>query len=180
VVALSVNQSLRITVWAMSSSATTDIVPAKHKAGRPKSYIDLQRVHDLAEQGMSVNFIAARIGVSERALWNRMETDSAVRSAFDSGIAKAVDVASGLVMEKIKSGDHFCAMWFLRNRAKWSVSASAELTITVRNDAPALTITSHVMDMAAEHSRLLDSPDIDAVEAEFSEVDSFNLEEALR
>jgi hypothetical protein len=162
-----------------SSNTAVAVVPTK-KAGRPKAYVDLKRVHDLAAQGMSVNFIAARIGVSERALWQRMEHEPAVREAFDSGIAQAVDEASGLIIERIRAGDVACAQFFLRNRAKWNVGASAELTINVQNNAPPLTITNHVLEMAAYQSALLDSPDPDAVDAEWSEVGEFNLQEALK
>jgi hypothetical protein len=164
----------------MSSTAIATTQPGKNKAGRPKAYIDLQRVHDLAAQGLSINHLAAMIGISERALWSRMESDPAVRTAFDTGIAKAVYEASGLVIEKIRAGDVFCAMWFLKNRGGWRVGTTAELTINVRNAAPVPTIDmTNINSIAAECSRLLDAPDPDAVDAEFSEV-PFDLAEAMR
>jgi hypothetical protein len=171
-----------VVIWAMttSSNTTTAVVPAKPKAGRPRAYVDLKRVEELAAQGMSVNFICSMVGISERAMWARMESDPAIREAYDRGIAQAVNEASGLIIQKIRAGDAQCAMFFLRNRAKWNVGASAELNINVRHDAPVMTIDmSNINSIAAECSRLLDADDPDAVDAEFTEV-PFDLASAMR
>ena len=162
-----------------SKTATAVATQPKSKGGRPRAHVDLARIHELAGQGLSMTEVARAMGLSERLLWSRVADDPDVKAAYNAGISEVLDLTTKTLLDLVKERNLGACIFMLRNRFKWT--AGAQLDVTVRHGpAPMPTITSHVLDMAREHSLLLDSPDPDAIEAEFTEVGSFNLNDAMR
>ena len=126
-----------------------------------------------------MNDIARRLGVSERLCWARCAEDPAFKEAYDAGVDDLFDLATKTLRQLILEKSPAAVFFTLRNKFKWLAGSSSEITIK-HEPAPVPMITSHVLDLAREHSLLLDSPDIDTVDAEFSEVDSFDLTAAMR
>jgi len=112
-------------------------------------------------------------------MWSRLENDPDVKAAYNAGISEVLDLTTKTLLDLVKERNLGACIFMLRNRFKWT--AGAQLDVTVRHEpAPMPTIDDHVLRLAAEHSALLDGPDPDLIEGEFTEVDGFNLTEAMR
>jgi hypothetical protein len=162
---------------ALAQTAVATTVPAK-RPGRPRAFVDLARVHELAGQGLSMNEISRAMGVSERLMWSRLENDPDVKAAYNAGISEVLDLTTKTLLDLVKERNLGACIFMLRNRFKWT--AGAQLDVTVRREpAPAPTIDGHVLDLARAHTALLDGPDPDSMtDAEFTEV--FSLTEAMK
>jgi len=160
-----------------NTSPTTAVTTTKNKAGRPRAHVDLAQVTELAAQGYSMNDIARKLGVSERLMWQRCAEDPSVKSAYDTGVDDLFGLATKTLRELILERNLGAICFLLRNKFKWTAGSTSE--VTIKHEVQMPTITSHVLDMAREHSLLLDSPDPDAVDAEFTEVAEFDLVEAM-
>ena len=110
------------------------------------------------------------LGCAERTLWLRMSESPEVRAAFHEGNAAGVDKASATLWELIDQGNIARLIFYLRSCGGWRAAASQVKNTVHHPSAPYPIITSHVLDMAREHSLLLDSPDPDLIKAEFSDV----------
>ena len=144
------------------------VVPT-NKGGPPRIQIDLDVVRDLASLGLTQAMVASRMGFSIRTFGNRMKESPEFREAYESGLAQGVQRAAEVLSAGIMNGDIEAAKFFLRARGGFAVSAAQTVVVTPPGSAPV--IDGHVLDLAAKHSALLDSPDPDSVpDAEWSEV----------
>jgi hypothetical protein len=161
-----------------NTSPTTAVTTTKNKAGRPRAHVDLAQVTELAAQGYSMNDIARKLGVSERLMWQRCAEDPSVKSAYDIGVDDPFGLATKTLRELILERNLGAICFLLRNKFKWTAGSTSE--VTIKHEVQMPTIDGHVLEMAAYQSALLDSPDPDAVDAEFSEVGEFDLVEACK
>jgi hypothetical protein len=143
----------------------------KRGPGRPRVVLDLEAVRKLATIGLNATQIADRLRIGRRTLLAKAAEDPAVRQALDEGLSDGISFAAGKLWEKIEAGDLGSIVFYLRTRAHWR-SAPDTLNVNVRQfGGPAPTIDDHVLDLAARHTALLDSPDPDGVvDVEWSEV----------
>jgi hypothetical protein len=146
------------------------LAPAKRAPGRPLVPISPDDVRTLARRGLTVDQVADRLNVSRRTMYARMASDSALRDAMDAGVSEGIDFAAGKLMDMIADGNLTATIFYLRSRAKWR-SSDDTVNINIRQaigTPPG--IDDHVMRMAAAHTALLNGPDPDIVDADWTEV----------
>jgi transcriptional regulator with XRE-family HTH domain len=133
----------------------------KRPVGRPRAEIDLDRVRELAGLGLTSEQIAARLGISRRTLFARLEEDPAAREAMEAGLAEAVEVAASTLFDMaIRERNVACLIFWLKCRGQFSLPRPPAVAISVSADAP-LAISEHVFEMAERQRALLDVPDPD-------------------
>lgn len=96
--------------------------------------------------------------MSRRTLYERMKESPKLREAMDVGVSQAVDKAAEKLQELIEAGNLGAVIYYLRAKGGWSTKH--EVTVMVRPDAGPL-IDGHIADLAAQHTQLLDGPDLD-------------------
>ena len=100
-----------------------------------------------------------------------MEAVPEVREAMDRGLAVAVETATRTLWHMaIEERSLGALIFWLKCRGGMTIPKQ-EIEVNVRQTSGAGPfIDSHVLDMAAAHSALLDSPDPDDIDGEFVEV----------
>ena len=95
--------------------------PARRPAGRPRGpEIDVDAIRALAALGLNATTIAARLGLSRRTLFERLETDPAARAAYDEGLADLVSLAAGKLRELIEAGNVTAAIFVAKTKGGFS------------------------------------------------------------
>ena len=84
--------------------------------GRLPCELDLARVRQYAEAGMSFTTAAPLLGCSRRTLLNRMKDTPAVRAAWDRGLAQAVARVAEKLAARIDAGDLRAITFFLARK----------------------------------------------------------------
>jgi hypothetical protein len=140
----------------------------------PKRYDPRRReiipevVWDLAHNGLTVEQMAPYFRMTPRALAQRFSDDPELMLAFRSGLADMQLEAGQVIGHRMRQGDLEAAKFIAARKAGWT--SSRDIRIAPTAGIPP-TIDGHVLDLAAKHSALLDSPDPDSVpDAEWSEV----------
>jgi hypothetical protein len=135
----------------------TKAISESRRRGRPPLDIDLPAVRRLAGLGLTAQTIADRLGVSRRTLFSRLETDPKARAMYDGGIAELVEFAAAKLHGLIAEGNLGAICFVLKTKGGFNVPREPPLAIHVAEHV--VTIDgSHVLELAARHSALLDEP----------------------
>ena len=89
------------------------------KAGKPRIEIDLDRVTELAAQGLTNEQIAAALGISRTTLQARKRESELFAQAIEKGQALGIEAVSNALFENAKAGNVTAQIFFLKARAKW-------------------------------------------------------------
>jgi hypothetical protein len=99
-----------------AKAAPPNIVTPPHRGGRLPCELDLTKVRECAEAGMSYTTAAPLLGCSRRTLINRINDMPAVRMAWQQGLAWAVARAAEKLQERIDAGDLKAITYFLSRK----------------------------------------------------------------
>ena len=99
-----------------AEAAAPNIVTPPHRGGRLPCELDLTKVRECAEAGMSYATAAPLLGVSRRTLISRVNDTPAVREAWNRGLAWAVARAAEKLQERINAGDLRAITYFLSRK----------------------------------------------------------------
>lgn len=92
---------------------------------KAKTPIDLDRVRELAQLGLSTEQIGAALGLTGRTVRRRRREDDAFAAAFDAGRAAAIEQHARLLEEHARGGSLKAVCFFLSNVAGWGRQDSA-------------------------------------------------------
>lgn len=101
---------------AERAEAAAKIVAPPHRGGRLPCELDLVRIRECAEAGMSYATAAPLLGVSRRTLINRINDMPAVRQAWNQGLAWAIGRTAEKLQERINAGDLKAITYFLSRK----------------------------------------------------------------
>lgn len=94
---------------------------------------DYPKVHALARQGLNVEQIASRLGISKKTLERRLAEDSDAKDALEMGRAHADGAVIAAAFEMAKSGKYpTMTQFWLRARCGWKEPLEEAQTIDVR------------------------------------------------
>lgn len=97
----------------------TGIVAPPHRGGRIPCELDLAKVREYAEMGLSYATAAPLLGCSRRTLINRINDTPAVRLAWNQGLAWAVGRAAEKLQERVAAGELRAIKYFLSRKGGW-------------------------------------------------------------
>ena len=93
--------------------------------------IDLDKVEELASEGLTKEQVAHNMAVSERTFYRRdQELNGAISEAYRRGKSKGVRVIANALFEKAKKGDNTAMIFFLKCNG-WK--ENQETTININN-----------------------------------------------
>ncbi len=117
---------------------------AKLARGRPrKAEIDADAIRALAALGLNATTIAARLGLSRRTLFERLQNDPVAREAYDAGLADLVATAGAKLRELVEAGNVTALIFVLKEKGRW---------LTPREASPALPEGGPVIDVSAVYT----------------------------
>lgn len=122
----------------------------------------------LAKAGMTIEQMAPYLGMKPMVLAQYFHNHPDIHDAYISGKLTLIARAGHVVGKKVDEGDLDAAKFVLRTKGGWSTVQNVHVRGGASGPSPA--IDSHVSDLAAEHSALLDAPDPDAIDAEWQDV----------
>lgn len=93
---------------------------------RGKIQLDLQKVEELAAQGLSYRQIACLLGVSERTLYYRLRIDDSFCAAVERGRASAVVEVVPKLKELALAGNLTALVFFLKTVGGFSEKRGEE------------------------------------------------------
>lgn len=128
--------------------------------GRPKAYLDPDRVRELSALGLSQEQAAHRLGCSQRTLAFYIASDPVITEAWRGGKAKAIETAAKTIYDRGLAGSDACLIFWLKCQANWA-PPKQDIKITMTPAGPL--IDGHISDLANHHAALLDGPDLDSV-----------------
>lgn len=91
----------------------------KRKPGKPRIDIDLERVTELARQGLTNEQIAAALGISRTTLQSRKRESEQFAQAIEKGQALGIEAVSNALFQNAVGGNVTAQIFFLKARAKW-------------------------------------------------------------
>ena len=95
---------------------------------RPRVQIDLQQVEELASRGLTMEQIAAALGICDRTLYRKKGTMSDLSEAIKRGKAKGVATVSNALFERAVQGDVKAQMFYLERRGGWYNEGKLEVS----------------------------------------------------
>lgn len=87
---------------------------------RQKIEIDLQKVEDLAAQGLTFEQIAICLGTTDRTLFNRRKESSEVSEAIKRGRERGVALAASQLQNLIAQGNLGAVIFYLKAKGGWT------------------------------------------------------------
>jgi hypothetical protein len=130
-------------------------------------------VFTLSQSGLTIDTMAPYFGLTGMALRIRMQKQPELMQAFCAGLADLVAEAGHVVRNHVLANDLDAAKFVLRNKGGWTTPRDIKVSVDSGNAPP--TIDGHVLDLAARHTALLDSPDPDAPDAEWTASEGLQL-----
>ena len=107
---------------------------------KPRLDIDLERVTELASQGLTHEQIAAALGISRTTLQARKRECEQFARAIEKGQALGIEAVSNALFQNAVGGNVTAQIFFLKARAKWKdrheevgdeVDEAAPVSVTV-------------------------------------------------
>lgn len=99
--------------------------------------VDLQKIEALAQRGLTLEQIAAALGISARTLHRRKAAMADVAGAIEKGQALGIAHVTNKLMELINGGNVVAAIFYLKARAGWK---DHRIELTGKDDGPIKTI----------------------------------------
>ena len=99
--------------------------------GRKKIEIDLNEVERLASIGLNEQQVADSLGISVDTLGNRKKESSDFSDALKRGKAKGIQAVSNALYDQALSGQTSAAIFFMKNRAKWTDRQETNTTVSM-------------------------------------------------
>ena len=96
---------------------------------RQRIQIDLNRVEELAAQGLSQAEICATLGISDDTLTRRKRDSADFAEALKKGKSKATATISNKLFELAKGGNVSAIVWWEKTRAGFSDRMKSEVTV---------------------------------------------------
>jgi len=122
----------------------------------PHAYRDLlPHIERMSKQGMSLKFIAARLGVALFALEEAVKLFPDVAAAITGGLARGVDEQSEAMYRRGLGEDTSAGKFFLQTRGEFNPPAQAGSTVTVNIGAQPAAVSLDDVRSMAERQRLL-------------------------
>lgn len=87
---------------------------------RTQTPIDIAQAETLASRGLTLEQIAAALGISTDTLGRRRKTDKALEHAILSGQAKGIAKVANALYEQAMGGNTTAAIFYLKARAGWT------------------------------------------------------------
>lgn len=109
-----------------------------------KIEIDLDKVEELASKGLTIEQIAASLGISDRTLYSKKKRYAEIADAIKKGQAAGIATIANKLFQKAMGGNVAAMIFFLKARADWSDKLQIEgpgsgpLKVEVKHDAPKL------------------------------------------
>lgn len=96
-------------------------------AAKPRhGELDLEKIEQLAAQGLTQEQIAACLGIGERTLYKRKNAEAEVAEAIKRGQAKGVAVVTNKLFEAARGGQAWAICFYMKTRGGWSERQSIE------------------------------------------------------
>ena len=110
-------------------------------------HLDLQQVEALASRGLTLEQIAANLGIDASTLHRKKAQMQELQDAINRGRSKGISLIANKLFEKAKSGNVAAMIFFLKARGGWSEKAE----MTLRGDAEnPLPIDNRLPDLSPE------------------------------
>lgn len=106
---------------------------SRGKQHKVEKVVDLDKVEQLAMQGLSQVQIAQALDISEDSLTRRREDQPGVQQAIDRGAAKGLAVVTDKLLKGIAGDKGFAPgqvqaiTYYLNNRAGWSMNPAEQI-----------------------------------------------------
>jgi transcriptional regulator with XRE-family HTH domain len=82
--------------------------------------LDLEKIEQLAAQGLTQEQIAACLGIGERTLYKRKNAEAEVAEAIRRGQAKGVALVTNKLFGLCKDGNLGAICFYMKTRGGWS------------------------------------------------------------
>lgn len=105
--------------------------------------IDLEKVEQLAAQGLTQEQIADCLGMSPRAYHYSKSSDAEIAAAVKRGQAKGVAVVTNKLFEAARGGQAWAICFYMKTRGGWSEKHVMEHT---GKDGAPMEITRRIID----------------------------------
>lgn len=108
-------------------------------------YLDLQRVEALASRGLTLEQIAANLGIDASTLHRKKARMPELQDAIKRGQSKGISLIANKLFEKARGGNVAAMIFFLKARGGWSektemtLRGDAENPLPIDNRVPDLT-----------------------------------------
>ena len=110
-------------------------------------HLDLQRVEALASRGLTLEQIAASLGIDASTLHRKKARMPELQDAIKRGQSKGISLIANRLFEKAKGGNVAAMIFFLKARGGWSEKTE----MTLRGDAEnPLPIDNRLPDLSPE------------------------------
>lgn len=87
---------------------------------REKIELDLQKVEDLAAQGLTFEQIATCLGISDKTIYRRKGESSEVSEAIKRGRERGVALAASQLQNLIAQGNLGAVIFYLKAKGGWT------------------------------------------------------------
>lgn len=116
---------------------------------RQKIEIDLQKVEDLAAQGLTFEQIATCLGTTDRTLLNRRKESSEVSEAIKRGRERGVALAASQLQNLIAQGNLGAVIFYLKAKGGWTEKQVIEQkNVTDEKEVARTLTTEELMEIA--------------------------------
>ncbi len=125
--------------------------------------LDLEKIEDLAAKGLTLNEIAAALGIDVRTLYNHRKKFREVGEAINRGAANGIAMIANKLFEAAKNGNVTAQIFYLKARAGWRdqgpvVEIHNEQNVRVRPDPATLVADANLIRKAILILRRLGAP----------------------
>lgn len=110
--------------------------PSPKRRAKPKIEIDIDKVEALASRGLSLEQIAASMGISYKTLARRRSESSELSDAIKRGKDKGVAVIANKLFEAAKNGNTPAMIFFLKVQGGWKETQRLEGEMTTTEKPP--------------------------------------------
>ena len=105
--------------------------------------LDLEKIEDLAAKGLTLEQIAAALGIDVRTLYNHRKKFRGVGEAISRGAANGIATIANKLFEAANNGNVTAQIFFLKARAGWrdqgpAVEINSQQNVHVAPDPAAL------------------------------------------
>ena len=97
------------------------------RGGRQKTQIDLEKVEQLAAQGLTEEQICHCLGFTARTLYTHKRENSEISEAIKRGRSKGIAFVSNKLFDQCKDGNITAIIFFLKARAGWRDRDAVEI-----------------------------------------------------
>ena len=103
------------------------------KKTKPQVEIDLNKIEELASQGMTHDQIAYSLGIGSSTLYTQKAKNEEIKEAIKRGQAKGIQQITNALFQNAKEGNLGAQVFYLKNRAGWTDKQDVELNAQIQN-----------------------------------------------